>query len=129
MDLMEKFYSDASKLVKNCPPEKFNEELSALFCRAVLTCDKRAAVLANDLACCRLNFVPEVNGTDKKEQMETVEWLYKIFALLTGKFQKDMDFTADDWEQINITVSEAAYELDIELLNSIMSVIVERKKI
>lgn len=128
MNSMEKFYSDASKLIKKCPPEKFNEELSALFCRAVSIYDKRAAVLANDFADYRLNLLPATDVADKKEQTEAVEWLYKIFALLTGNFEKDMDFTTDGWEQINIIISAAAYELDIDLLNSIMSVIVERKK-
>lgn len=129
MNLMEKFYADASKLVKKCPPETFNEELSALFCRAISTCDKRASVLADDFADYRLNRVSAVDGSDTKEQTEAVEWLYKIFALLTSNFEKNMDFTAEDWEQIKMTVSAAGYELDIELLSSIMSVLVERKKI
>ena len=67
----------------------------------------------------------EINNQLNEEKNKITETQKKKDAA----FQKDMDFTADDWEQINITVSAAAYELDIELLNSIMSVIVERKKI
>ncbi|WP_289844088.1 hypothetical protein [Treponema denticola] len=40
-----------------------------------------------------------------------------------------MDFPQQDWEQINLIISSEAESLDMDLLNSIMTVIVERKKI
>ena len=40
-----------------------------------------------------------------------------------------MDFPQEDWEQINLIISSEAESLDMDLLNSIMTVIVERKKI
>lgn len=63
MDTMEKFYSDASRLVEkshaNQLAEKLNKDgdtaafdarLTEIFCKAVSLYDKQAQVLANDFA-------------------------------------------------------------------------------
>lgn len=136
MDTMEKFYSDASRLVEkshaNQLAEKLNKDgddfdarLTEIFCKAVSLYDKQAQVLANDFADYWLSAYSE--GRQKKE--DAVEWFYQIFSLIAGNFEKDMDFPQEDWEQINLIISSEAESLDMDLLNSIMTVIVERKKI
>ncbi len=125
MNAMEKFYSDSRKLIKICRQNEFDAELAALFCRAVSSFDKQCENLANDFADYRLATYGE-NGQTKEE---AAEWFYKLFSLLAGHFEPDMDFSDEDWKQINLTVSAEAGEMNIDLLNSILSVMVERKKI
>ena len=110
MDTMEKFYSDASRLVEKSHAsqlaEKLNKDgdtaafdarLTEIFCKAVLLYNKQAQVLANDFAD------------------------YWLSTYSEGR--------QEDWEQINLIISSEAESLDMDLLNSIMAVIVERKKI
>ena len=138
MDIMEKFYSDASRLVEKSHASRlaeklnkdgdtagFDSRLTEIFCKAVSLYDKQAQVLANDFADYWLSAYSE--GRQKKE--DAVEWFYQIFSLIAGNFEKDMDFPQEDWEQINLIISSEAESLDMDLLNSIMTVIVERKKI
>ncbi|UTY29121.1 hypothetical protein [Treponema putidum] len=129
MDTMEKFYSDASRLVerfsKDGDTAGFDSRLTEIFCKAVSLYDKQAQVLANDFADYWLSAYSA--GRQKKE--DAIEWFYQIFSLIAGNFKDDMDFPQEDWEQINLIISSEAETLDMNLLNSIMTVIVERKKI
>ncbi|MEL3913665.1 hypothetical protein [Treponema pedis] len=125
MNSMEKFYSDANRLIKTCEQTEFYEELSSLFCRAAASYDKRITVLAKDFA----DYGFTIYGNDKQPKEDAVEWFYKIFSLLAGSFETDMDFSDEDWEQINLIVSAEAGETDMDLLNTVMAVMVERKKI
>ncbi|WP_253693643.1 MULTISPECIES: hypothetical protein [unclassified Treponema] len=127
MDTMEKFYSDGIRLAEKQDKDgaEFDSRLTEIFCKAVSLYDKQAKALANDFADYWLSEYSE--GRQKKE--EAVEWFYKIFSLIAGNFEKDMDFPQEDWEQINLIISSEAESLDMDLLNSIMTVIVERKKI
>lgn len=54
------------------------------------------------------------------------QWLGYALSLLSESFTPEMDFTNADWEAIREIVSSEADDIDISLLTSILSVIVER---
>lgn len=122
MNSIEKFYSDALKLIKK---EYFETELPKLFCKAVCSHNKNMLILAKDFADYWLS--EYAGGLQKPEQ--AVEWFYKIACLLDGSFKPDMDFSKKDWDEISLILSSEASETDMTVLNAIMSVIVERKKL
>lgn len=122
MDSIEKFYSDALKLIKK---EYFETELPKLFCKAVCSHNKNTLILAKDFADYWQS--EYAGGLQKPEQ--AVEWFYKIASLLDGSFKHDMDFSKKDWDEISLILSSEASEMDMTVLNAIMSVIVERKKL
>lgn len=122
MNSIEKFYSDALKLIKK---EYFETELPKLFCKAVCSHNKNTLILAKDFADYWLS--DYAGGLHKPEQ--AVEWFYKIACLLDGSFKPDMDFSKKDWDEISLILSSEASEMDMTVLNAIMSIIVERKKL
>ncbi len=123
MNSLEKFYSDAQKLVKKNPV--FDMELTNLFCKAILSCNKQAVCIAEGLS----EYWLRTYANSVQNGEEAVEWFYKAGALINAEFEDDMDFENCDWEEINLIVSSEAGEMDMELLNSIMSILVSRKKI
>ncbi len=127
MNTIEKFYSDAIKTTKK-QNENFDDEIIRLFLRSVSLYDKRLTDLANDFADYWLNNYGS-NSTEKLPQEKSVEWFYKMLSFLTDQFESDMDFNKNDWAQINLIVSSSADELDMEILNRLMTIIVERKKL
>ncbi len=128
MNTIEKFYSDAIKTA-NSKDEEFDAELTRIFCRAISLQDKRLTGLADDFADYWISRYGIASGSGEFTQEESVEWFYKIFAFLTDQFEEDMDFSQEDWEQINLIVSASSGDLNLEILNSLMMIIVERKKL
>jgi hypothetical protein len=57
-----------------------------------------------------------------------VDWFAAVLSLLAGCFTKEMDFPDADWEEIREAVSAEADNMDIEILTSILTVIVDRGK-
>lgn len=125
MNSLEKFYSDGLKLIKSCDSEKFAVELAELFNKAIYSFDKHISGLAKNLADYKLANL--LSG--EIDKTECVEWFYKLFSLFAGSFDKNMDFSEEDWNEIKLTISAEAEELDMDFLNEIMTVFVERKKI
>ncbi len=124
MNTIEKFYSDAMKLAKK-PSDDFTNEMTRLFCRTVSLHDKRLIELGNDFA----DYWERLYTEGKLSKEESVEWLYNMLSFLNDEFEDDMDFAQEDWEQINMIVSASAGELDMDILNMLMMIIVDRKKI
>lgn len=124
MNPVDKFYSDISKLAgKNS--SDFHKEASDLFCRAAKQYDRRTEVVAGDIA----DYWLEKKAEKCVSKEEAADWFYKIFRLLDGSFEADMDFPDEDWENLRFIFSSSAEELDMDLLTSVMQVIVERKKL
>lgn len=92
MDTMEKFYSDASRLVeklnKDGDTAAFDARLTEIFCKAVLLYNKQAQVLANDFADYWLSTYSE--GRQKKKMLSNGS--IKYFLLLQAILKKTWTF-------------------------------------
>lgn len=55
-----------------------------------------------------------------------VEWFGALHALLNGEFDQSMNFPDRDWEEIRETINAEADNMDMDLLSSILTTIVER---
>ena len=75
-------------------------------------------------------WINEYAGTLSTEEgrKRAVEWFGSVLALLSDCFTKDMDFSDRDWGEIRDSISDEAENLDMELITSIMTIIVERGK-
>ncbi|MGP1455924.1 MAG: hypothetical protein ACTTJ7_09260 [Treponema sp.] len=123
MTALEKFYSDADRLVQKNPLHSDKEELTALFCRAIRAYDKQLVALAEDIT----QYWLDTHAADSSK--EAVEWFYAVFALLDGSFQSTMDFSDNDWAELNAIVNAHADTLDMSLLHSIMNLMLSRHKL
>lgn len=121
----DKFYSELLKLAGKKDSPDFNRSAAELFCRTAKQYDRRTAAVADDIAAYWL----ESKAGTSVEQEEAADWFYKVFRLLDGSFEDDMDFSGNDWENLRFIFSGAAEEIDMDLLTSVMQVIVERKKL
>ncbi|EFW37067.1 hypothetical protein [Treponema phagedenis] len=122
MNIIDKFYSDAKRRAAAVEFSEGRKIIADLFCKTVAVYDKQAVQLAEDFADYRLG--AEISAID-----EDIEWFYKIFSLIDGSFDDSMNFSEEDWEAITVIIDSAADDLDMDLLNSLMAVIVDRKKI
>lgn len=126
---IDKFYSDADKLVKRASvpgssyAEKLNSELSRLF----LIWTRDFGQLGSTL-CEYWHITYGDNLSTETDRKAAVEWLASALCLLSGCFTNEMDFPDRDWQEIRDIISAEAEEIDIDLLMSIMSIIVERGK-
>lgn len=53
----------------------------------------------------------------------------RLFALITSDFNDDMDFSLEQWDFIRDLTFTYQGELSIELLNTIVDVLMSRKKL
>jgi len=124
---IDKFYSDADRLASRIPSTdtsagpKFASDLTRLF----LSWTHDYGEIGEDLASWWANKYRDGLGEDGARR-KAVEWFGAALSLLSGCFTDKMDFPDDDWEEIRDTISASADELDIDLIQTIMTVIVER---
>lgn len=130
MTNLDKFYSDADRLMKRAavPGSGLSaggiaQELRRLY----LSWARDYGNLGSDLADYWVSTYESTLNTEEGRK-NGVEWFASLLALLGGDFSPDMDFPDRDWEEIRDTVNAEADDLDIDLLSSIMTVIVERGK-
>ena len=123
MTALEKFYSDAKRLIQKYPPHSGRQELAELFCRAIRAYDKQLVALAEDIT----QYWLDTHAADSSQ--EAVDWFYAVFALLDCSFQSAMDFSDSDWAELNTIVNAHADTLDMSLLHSIMNLMLSRHKL
>jgi len=63
------------------------------------------------------------------EKSQIVETSTNLFALITSDFNDDMDFSLEQWDFIRDLTFTCQGELSIELLNTIVDVLMSRKKL
>ena len=63
------------------------------------------------------------------EKSQIVETSTNLFALITSDFNDDMDFSLEQWDFIRNLTFTCQGELSIELLNTIVDVLMSRKKL
>lgn len=130
MTNLDKFYSDADRLMARASvpgalqaAQKYGQELSRLF----LVWARDYGNLASDLA----NYwtVTYSRTLDTPEGRKAgAEWFGSLLSLLGGSFSSEMNFPDRDWEEIRETINAEAENLDMDLLTSILTVIVDRGK-
>ena len=63
------------------------------------------------------------------EKSQIVETSTNLFALITSDFNDDMDFSLEQWDFIRDLTFSYQSDLSIELLNTIVDVLMSRKKL
>ena len=126
---IDKFYSDADRLAarasKPGSPDavKFPSEL----CRLFLAWTRDYGDIGTNLAAWWTERYAPGTKTDAARQ-QAIEWFSAVLALLSGCFTSEMDFPDDDWDEIRDNISSEAENLDMDLITTIMTIIVDRGK-
>lgn len=126
---IDKFYSDADRLVARASAPgslaagKLGSELSRMF----LVWTRDFGEVGTNIAAYWTNKYSQTLTSDA-ERKTAIEWFAAAIALLSGCFTEKMDFPDEDWYEIRDIVSAEADDLDIDLLMTIMTVIVDRGK-
>lgn len=126
---IDKFYSDADKLVTRAsvPGSSFAGKLKSELSRLFLIWTRDYGQLGT--AFCEYWHITYGDSlSTENDRKAAVEWLASALCLLSGCFTKEMDFPDRDWQEIRDIISAEAEDLDIDMLMSIMSIIVERGK-
>jgi hypothetical protein len=126
---LDKFYSDADRIVARAgaPGGTAQARLAGELSRHFLIWARDYGDIAADLAAYWTERYGASLATDAGRKA-AVEWFGSLLSLLSGSFAASMDFPDEDWEEIRNVISAEAESLDIDLLTTIMSVIVERGK-
>lgn len=114
------YHNVALKLLNK---NSFYEDLYALFCKELTLFDPTCEELAKSFA--SYFFLEEA----KLEKKEAIEVSTRLFALITSDFNDDMDFSLEQWDFIRDLTFTYQGELSIELLNTIVDVLMTRKKL
>lgn len=126
---IDKFYSDADRLVARASVPgsiaagKLGSELSRMFLVWTRDFGEIGANLASYWSDKYSASLSTENG-----RKAAIEWFGAAIALLSGCFTEKMDFPEDDWHEIRDIISAEAESIDMDLLMSLMTVIVERGK-
>ena len=123
MNILEKFYTDALRRVRNQTAEQARQTLSSFFIQTIRSYDKHLLPLAEDVA----QYWLDTHAYTTAE--EAANWFYAVFSLFDGSFGADMDFSTQDWEELHSIVDASADALDMNTVHTIMSVMVERHKL
>jgi len=124
---IDKFYSDADRLASRVPfsdpaaGAKFASDLSQLF----LSWTRDYGQIGEAIASWWADKYRDGLGEESRRK-DAVEWFGAALSLLSGCFTDKMDFPDDDWDEIRAAVSDSAEDLDIDLIQEIMTIIVER---
>ncbi len=126
---IDKFFSDADRLVARAsvPGSQSAGKLGSELSRMFLVWTRDHGDIGTDLAAYWTERYGNTLTTDAGRKT-ALEWFGAALALLSGCFADTMTFPDEDWEEIRDIVSAEAENLDMDLLVSIMTVIVERGK-
>lgn len=122
MNILGKFYADAKRRIEKLPASSFRQELCSFFIQTIRSYDKSLLPLAESAGQHWL----DTHQQDTQE--DAVNWFYSVFALFDGSFGTDMDFSNEDWDALNMIISESAESLDMHTVQTLLSVMVERHK-
>lgn len=126
---IDKFYSDADRLMARASSQgpvdvqKLAAELTRLFLRYT----QGLGDLGTNMGAYWVETYANTLATEEGRKRAS-EWFASVLSLLSGSFAAEMDFNDRDWDEIRDTVSDEAENLDIDLITSIMTVIVDRGK-
>lgn len=123
MNVLEKFYSDALRIAQKTSGTEFETALTDLFIDTIRRYDKTLLPLAE------ASTQYWLTAYRQGEQTQGADWFYRVFALFDGTFDEAMDFPDEDWAELHAIVSAAAETLDMDTVQSILSVMVERHKL
>lgn len=126
MTNLDKYYSDADRLAARGatrPKDEFAKGLIQLFRSWSRDFEPIATPLAEYW---QGRYAHTLDDPAGKEA--AVEWFGALLSLFYGDFPRDKNFPDDDWAEIRDTVSAEAESLDMDLVTTILSVIVERGK-
>ncbi len=129
MDLIQKFYSDVKKAKKYCTPysnKSYAESISSLFVKN----NRHIQSLAQSLADWWLEkYVRplEQNQDSGGISDSIIEKLGSVYALLENDPENIVNLNAEDFKELCTLVNYEAEDLPLELLNSLMSVFVEKQ--
>ena len=122
MNILGKFYADAKRRMEKQPDSSFRQELCSFFIQTIRSYDKSLLPLAESAGQHWL----DTHQLDTRE--DGVNWFYSVFALFDGSFSVDMDFSDEDWDALDMIISESAESLDMNTVQTLLSVMVERHK-
>lgn len=130
---IDKFHSDADRIASRAAKDEargglpYEREFCEGISRLFLSWTRDYAGVGDSLA----EYWKARHGTSAataEGRAAAIEWFGNALALLSGSFPKDADFSDEDWEEIRETVSAEAETLDLDIVTSILSVVVERGK-
>lgn len=126
---IDKFYSDADRLAKHSGYDEVGKNaFAAGLIRKFLSITGAYGTISEELAGYWNNkYATQLDTIESRKEATT--WFASVIALLSGAFESDMDFSDNDWEEIQETISAEADTLDINTLTRILSVIVDRGKV
>lgn len=130
---IDKFHSDADRIAARaakdeaCGGRAFEREFREGITRLFLSWTRDYAGVGDSLAeYWDGRYGP--SAANGEGRTAAVEWFGNALSLLSGNFPKDADFSDEDWAEIRDTVSAEADTLDLDIVTSILSVVVERGK-
>jgi len=129
MTNIDKFYSDGDRLMSKAgaPGSQDVKKLAAELSRLFLGWTRDFGELGANLSTYWIDEYADTLSTAEGRKA-AVEWFGALLALLSDCFTADMNFSDRDWEEIRENVSAEAGDLDMDLVSSIMTVIVEHGK-
>lgn len=130
MTALDKFFSDTDRLIAhadnpsaNFSDKKFADELLRLTSPLIGDFEPLSSPLTEYW---KDHYTPTLTSAEGRKF--AAQWFANLYALLSGSFTKDMDFPDRDWDEIRETVNDQAEYLDMDILSTIMTTIVERGK-
>jgi len=126
---IDKFFSDADKLVArvSAAGKPDTQKLAGEITRLFLIWARDFGELGTNLSTYWIDEYAETLSTEEGRK-RAIEWFGSVLALLSDCFTKNMDFSDRDWGEIRDCISDEAENLDMELITSIMTIIVDRGK-
>ena len=116
------FHGRALKLLNK---DSFHDELYEFFCDELTSYDATSEEFVRVFG--TRYFLKDSEFVLEKSQI--VETSTNLFALITSDFNDDMDFSLEQWDFIRDLTFSYQSELSIELLNTIVDVLMSRKKL
>lgn len=117
MKPLEKLYSDVLREARYADVNA----CARLFVSAVVSYDRTLEDLANDL----ISDI-ETRFSHGTEAQTIADYFANLYSFVTAQFDSSCDFTEADWQNVYASVTALEEELPIELLQTYLSVFLER---
>lgn len=122
MTILDKFYSDAHRIVEKLHDSVWQQELCGFFVQTIHNYDSTLLSLADSA----VEYWHSSHYNDTAD--EAVQWFYRVFALFSDNFTNDIDFSDEDWKELSAIVCQEADTLDMDTVSAIMRIMVDRRK-
>ncbi|HZK19463.1 MAG TPA: hypothetical protein VFC68_01920 [Treponemataceae bacterium] len=132
MDNLSKLYTDIHRTIKHDRAQHAGEHDGLRASNAVAQLFEKKTAGLGEIPCAItehwLNTYIKPSKNIAQEPGETnIDWLVKVFSLLNGTFDTDMDFPQSDWKKIADIIKLEAEDLPLDILSDIMAVFVNRR--